>query len=97
MTDIFCSNVKYDTTAHVLSTEHTIHRTFMDTVGRTTLKLTAFNVVDEMRDREVIVTYDYPFMAGFRKPIAIFVSFLAAFGTAWVISKLDVSIGRKKA
>lgn len=69
----------------------------MDTVGRTTLKMTAFNVIDEMRDREVVITYDYPFIAGFRKPIAIFATVLAVFGAAWVISILDVSIGRKKA
>ena len=69
----------------------------MDTIGRTTLRLTALNVVDEMRDREVIVTYDYPFAAGFRKPIAIFATIMGVFGASWVLSRLDVSIGRTKA
>jgi len=55
------------------------------------------NVIDEMRDREVVVTYDYPFMAGFRKPLAIFASTLAIFGVAWIFSRMDVSIGRTKA
>lgn len=91
------SNIKYDTTAHILSSEESLHRTFMDTVGRTTLRLTAMNVIDEMRDREVVVTYDYPFMAGFRKPLAIFASTLAIFGVAWIFSRMDVSIGRTKA
>lgn len=50
------SNVQYETTAHIISTEITKHRTFMDTTGRTKLKLTALNVVDEMRSRDVTVS-----------------------------------------
>lgn len=86
----------------------------MDTLGRTTLALTAMNVIDESRDEELIVslnhshldigpcrgltglpqvTYDYPISAGLRKPITIFVGVLAVFITAWVIGRLDVSIG----
>ena len=34
----------------------TIHRTFMDTTGRTVLQLTAVNLVDELRDRELLVS-----------------------------------------
>jgi oligosaccharyltransferase complex subunit alpha (ribophorin I) len=79
----------------VVSSKVEIHRTFMDTVGRTTLKLTALNVVDDFRDRDVTVTYDYPFTAGFRKPIVIFISVLGIFIAASLVSKLDVSIGRK--
>lgn len=67
----------------------------MDTIGRSSLKLTALNVVDDFRDRDLVVTYDYPFLAGFRKPITIFTSFMAVFGVAYLISRLDVSIGRK--
>ena len=66
----------------------------MDTVGRTTLKLTAMNVVDESRDEDLLVTYDYPFTAAFRKPITIFVGVLAVFVTAWGVGQLDVSIGK---
>ena len=66
----------------------------MDTLGRTTLKLTAMNVVDEDRDKEVIITYDYPFSAAFRKPITIFFGILAIFATAWGIGTLDVSIAK---
>ena len=68
----------------------------MDTIGRTTLKLTAVNLVDEWRDRDIIVTYDYPWTAGFRKPIVIFATLLSVFSAAWVIGGLDVSIGKKK-
>lgn len=80
----------------LIQTEESLHRTFMDTVGRTTLKLTALNVVDEMRDRDVVVTYDYPFLAGFRKPLAIFFSTIAIFSIGWVFSRMDVSIGRSQ-
>jgi len=30
----------------------------MDTIGRTTLKFTAINVVDEMRVNEIVVSHD---------------------------------------
>lgn len=68
----------------------------MDTTGRTALTLTAINIVDDLRDRELIITYDYPFLAGFRKPIVIFLSTLSLFVAAWGIGTLDVSIKGKK-
>ena len=68
----------------------------MDTIGRTTLTLTAINMVDELRDRELILTYDYPFAARFRKPLTIFAGLLVIFGISWVVGNLDVSIGRKQ-
>jgi oligosaccharyltransferase complex subunit alpha (ribophorin I) len=68
----------------------------MDTLGRTTLVLHAHNLVDDVRDRELIVTYDYPFAAGLRKPIVIFVSMFSLFVAAWAVGSLDVAIrGRK--
>ena len=68
----------------------------MDTVGRTTLTLTAINVVDELRDRELIVTYEYPFSAQFRKPLTIFAGLTVIFAVSWVIGNLDVRIGKKQ-
>lgn len=68
----------------------------MDTLGRTTLTLTAINVVDEFRDRDLVVTYDYPFAARFRKPLTIAVGLAAAFVVAYVVATLDVSIGKKQ-
>jgi oligosaccharyltransferase complex subunit alpha (ribophorin I) len=68
----------------------------MDTVGRTTLTLSATNVIDEARDQSIIVTYDYPFTAGLRKPLTIAAGVLSVFVTAWLVGSLDVSIGRKK-
>ncbi|KAI4173282.1 MAG: hypothetical protein LQ343_002993 [Gyalolechia ehrenbergii] len=88
-------NVRFETEVPLVGVEEMVHRTFMDTVGRTTLKLTAMNVVDETRDKPLIVTYDYPFSAAFRKPITIFLGVMAVFVTAWGIGRLDVSIGKQ--
>lgn len=68
----------------------------MDTLGRTTLTLTAQNLVDELRDRDLVVTYDYSLMAGLRKPLVIFAGLLSVFAVSWVIGNLDVSIGKKQ-
>lgn len=68
----------------------------MDTVGRTTLTLTAVNVVDELRDRDLVVIYDYPSAARFRKPLTIFAGVLTIFAVSWVVGNLDVSIGKKQ-
>lgn len=89
-----CRNVMYQCPMPLVSSEITSHKTFMDTIGRTTLKLTAMNLVDESRDRDIIVTYDYPFMAAYRKPITIFAGIMAVFLTAWSIGRLDVSIAK---
>ncbi|KAI4117494.1 MAG: hypothetical protein LQ338_007542 [Usnochroma carphineum] len=88
-------NVKFETEVPLVGVEEMVHSTFMDTVGRTTLKLTAMNVVDETRDKPLLVTYDYPFSAAFRKPITIFLGVMAVFVTAWGIGRLDVSIGKQ--
>ncbi|KAL9611665.1 MAG: hypothetical protein Q9167_003694 [Letrouitia subvulpina] len=48
-------DVRFETEVPLVGVEETMHRTFMDTVGRTTLKLTAMNVVDESRDIPIVV------------------------------------------
>lgn len=68
----------------------------MDTTGRTSLTLTALNIVDDLRDRELVITYDYPFTARFKKPLTIFGGLLVVFAVTWVVGNLDVSIGRKQ-
>ena len=80
----------------MVTTEITRHKTFMDTLGRTTLTLTARNVVDEAREADLIVLYDYPWTAGLRKPVTIFVAVLAVFLTAFAVGRIDTSIGKKK-
>jgi oligosaccharyltransferase complex subunit alpha (ribophorin I) len=68
----------------------------MDTIGRTTLTLSAINIVDDLRDRELVVTYDYAFTAGLRKPFVIAGGVLSLFITAWIVGSVDVGIRAKK-
>ena len=67
----------------------------MDTTGRTALTLTAYNVVDDVRDRELLVTYDYPLSAAFRKPVVIFSAVLSLFVAVWAIGQVDTGIKAK--
>ncbi|KAI1436776.1 oligosaccharyltransferase alpha subunit [Xylaria sp. CBS 124048] len=91
-------DVKFYTTAPGSSIiEHSVSniRTYLDTVGRTVLTIKAQNLVDELRDRELIVSYEYSTMAALRKPIVIFTSTMAVFVGMWLLSKLDVSFSTK--
>jgi oligosaccharyltransferase complex subunit alpha (ribophorin I) len=94
------TNVQYQnyggTGAPTLHAEHSLHKTFMDTLGRTELKLSAHNVVDEARDVTVLVTYQYTFLAALRKPVIIFTTVAGVFVVAWLVGSLDTSIGKKK-
>jgi oligosaccharyltransferase complex subunit alpha (ribophorin I) len=90
------TNVKFQTTTPIVDNSTSLHRTFMDTLGRTTLSLTAINLVDDFRDRDLIVTYDYPWTAGYRKPVVITLGMFALFAGIWVLSSIDTSIGKSK-
>ena len=50
------TNVKFETAVPLVASEVSLHKTFMDTLGRTTLKLTATNVVDRSREQDLIVS-----------------------------------------
>lgn len=63
-------------------------------MGRTAIIITAKNIVDEFRGREVIITYTYPLLAGLRKPLVIFVSTLSIFVAGWVVGGLNVGFSR---
>lgn len=80
----------------VLQSEVSIHKTFMDTLGRSSLTLTAMNVIDEARDASLVVTYDYPFLAAFRKPVSIFLGIFSVFVAVWGVGRIDVSIGKQQ-
>ena len=90
------TNVNFQTTVPIVENSTTLHKTFMDTLGRTTLSLTAINLVDDFRDRDLIVTYDYPWTAGYRKPIVITLGAFAVFAFVWAVGSIDTSIGSKK-
>ncbi len=50
------SNIKYQTAIPIVSEQVSMHKTYMDTIGRTSLKLVALNLIDESRDQEIIVS-----------------------------------------
>ena len=51
------TNVKFQSPIPVVSESITLHKTFLDTRGRTCLKLVALNVIDESRDKDIIVSF----------------------------------------
>lgn len=66
----------------------------MDTVGRPALKLTAFNVADDLRDiTDLVIEYDYPWINAYRKPAIVVASILGVFAVSWMLSGLDLTIG----
>ncbi|KAL2756332.1 hypothetical protein ACRALDRAFT_1081766 [Sodiomyces alcalophilus JCM 7366] len=73
-----------------------ITRTYLDTVGRTSVTIKAQNLVDEFRDREVYVSYDYSTTSALRKPVVIFSSVLLLFVAGWAIGGLDVGFSTVK-
>lgn len=74
----------------ITSTEVSAHKTFLDTLGRSALIIKARNLVDDFRDRDLVVTYDYPLSAALRKPLIIFSSLMAVFVSAWLIGNVEL-------
>jgi oligosaccharyltransferase complex subunit alpha (ribophorin I) len=89
-------NIQFSTRVPLASNEITTHKTFMDTLGRPTLTLTALNVVDDWRDKDLVITYDYPWTAGYRKPLTIAAGLGSLLLGVYLISSVDTSIGRRK-
>jgi oligosaccharyltransferase complex subunit alpha (ribophorin I) len=91
--------VRYHTTIpaqSITKVDVEIHKTFLDTIGRTALVIKARNLVDDFRDRELVVTYDYPLMAALRKPLIVFGSAMALFVGAWVVGNLELKFDARK-
>ncbi|KAK3396328.1 Ribophorin I [Sordaria brevicollis] len=73
-----------------------IHKTFLDTIGRTALIIKGRNLVDDFRDRDLTVTYDYPMSAVLRKPLVVFSSSMAVFVSLWLLSLVNLKFTSKK-
>jgi oligosaccharyltransferase complex subunit alpha (ribophorin I) len=54
----------------------------------------ARNLVDDFRDRELVVSYDYPLLISLRKPIIIFGSALAVFVSAWILGNVELKFSK---
>jgi len=92
-------NVKFSTLippASITETSVDVYKTYLDTIGRTTLTIKARNLVDDFRDRELVVTYDYPLLATLRKPLIIFGSMAAVFVAAWIIGGVELKFSSGK-
>lgn len=89
-------NVRVFTPQPALSEEQYLHHTFLDSLGRTGVKLRFENVVDEKRGQEIMVIYEYPMFAGLRKVIVVALGILTVFvvrlGGGWL---LEGGISRK--
>jgi len=68
----------------------------LDTIGRTALIIKARNLVDDFRDRDLVVSYEVPLAASLRKPLVIFVSTLAVFVAVWAVGTLDLNFASSK-
>ncbi|CAK7220592.1 dolichyl-diphosphooligosaccharide--protein glycosyltransferase subunit 1 [Sporothrix curviconia] len=91
-------NVKFSAnipSSSIAASTVTLHKTFLDTKGRTAVIIEARNLVDEFRDREVIVTYDYSLLASLRKPIVVFLSAMSLFVAAYVIGSVELKFSKK--
>ncbi|KAJ0313753.1 hypothetical protein COL5a_003322 [Colletotrichum fioriniae] len=92
------TNVKFYTSipeSSIVDSAISVHKTYLDTVGRTSVTIKANNLVDEFRDREVIVSYEYSVSSALRKPLVIFVSFISLFAAAWLVGGLNPKISTK--
>lgn len=92
-------NVKFYTnlpSSSVTEASVGLTKTYLDTVGRTLVTIKAQNLVDEFRDREVYVSYDYSTTSALRKPVVIFSSVLLLFVAGWAIGGLDIGFSTLK-
>lgn len=70
------------------------HKTYLDTIGRTAVHIKARNLVDEFRDRDLIISYDLSSTVTLRKPLIIFGSMLAIFIAAWTVGQVEVGFSK---
>jgi oligosaccharyltransferase complex subunit alpha (ribophorin I) len=52
--------------------------------------------VDDFRGRELIVSYDVPFLISIRKPLVVFGSTLATFVAAYIIGGVELKFSSGK-
>lgn len=79
----------------ILETSVSVHKTYLDTVGRTAISIKARNLVDEFRDRDVIISYETSLFDALRKPFIVFASMLSVYVAAWAVGKVEVGFSKK--
>lgn len=91
-------NVKFYTglpDSSIVETSVGVHKTYLDTIGRTSVTIKAKNLGDEFRFRDLIITYETPLAGTLRKPVVVFVSMLAVYAAAWALGKVQVGFSSK--
>ncbi|KAL5614376.1 hypothetical protein BROUX41_004482 [Berkeleyomyces rouxiae] len=87
-------NVRYYTTipkSDIVELTVTKVKTYLDTVGRTAVIIKAENVVDDFRDRQLFIAYDYSTSSALRKPLVVFVSAISVFIVTYLLTSIDLS------
>ncbi|KJZ72585.1 hypothetical protein HIM_07944 [Hirsutella minnesotensis 3608] len=91
------SNVKIHTgvpASSIIEQSIGLHKTYLDTLGRTAVTIRAQNLVDEFRDRDLVISYETTTLDLLRKPLVVFGSVLAVFAAAWAVGKLEVGFSK---
>ncbi|KAJ6141649.1 hypothetical protein N7470_010039 [Penicillium chermesinum] len=70
-------------------------KTYMDTLGRTTLTLEVDSLTDEARDAQLVVTYEHSLTDALRKPLTIIAGVITLFVATWAIGNIDTSIKKR--
>lgn len=69
---------------------------YLDTVGRPTIRLHYSNILDSHKRGDLYVSYSYATSAALRKPLMIASAFATLFSVLLVLSKVDISISKQK-
>ena len=77
--------------------EHSIstHKTYLDTLGRTAVSIRTRNLVDDFRDRDIIISYETSPLDTLRKPFIVFGSMMAVYAAAWAVGLVNVGFAQK--
>ncbi|KAG6041034.1 hypothetical protein E4U41_006124 [Claviceps citrina] len=92
-------NVKYYTGvpgSAIVEAAVSVHKTYLDTIGRTSVTFKARNLVDEFRDRDIIISYETSVFDTLRKPLIVFGSMMMVYAAAWAVGKVEVGFAKNQ-
>ncbi|KAJ7433837.1 Ribophorin I [Mycena galericulata] len=88
------TNVEFATPFPAVSSSMTTHTTYLDTIGRPAITL-HFKDLTEKHALPIFVSYNVPFSAHLKKPIAVAIAFFSVFAFALVTRRIDLRIHKK--
>ncbi|KAG4304201.1 hypothetical protein PORY_002382 [Pneumocystis oryctolagi] len=68
-----------------------IHKTYMDVVGRTSIKLFSKNIIDTVSSEYIFILYDYPIFENFRKPLTVSITISLLFLISSFLKKFQIN------